>query len=299
MLAEIRQFDSEVMRFQQEIIFAQEKMKSIAQNIRAQIALLKDVQIVQSYGASRSLGMNAANESGSSASVKRQLIGSNEESKPSAEEETALRKGERKKKNTTRQMLTGVGVLAIMGLALMAFSLQSLQLPIGSASVNTAVTNSNRSSSSDTQEPVDVVASYMQAFAGQQFDKMKSLACPENDNFVKSIDFGSQLAETLQVDRSTIIDAIDIRMSNMTYKEFVRRDTSASVSVKGHFDLVIDREKMRVVIEMASKAKQNTDWDQSKINEVTDNIIKNFASGQDFNATSDLVLRDGKWLICE
>ena len=148
-------------------------------------------------------------------------------------------------------------------------------------------------------DPTATVKDMVNLVEAKQFTKVADIACAaQKDTVVKQFDLGSALSGSLQgVDASAITDAMTIKFDGVAYKELEKSADKAKVQMTGTLKMTVDKAKMQALVKTALAA-QNMPVDDATINLMLDSMVGSFEQGQPVDSTVDLVMENGKWLIC-
>lgn len=148
-------------------------------------------------------------------------------------------------------------------------------------------------------DPTSTVKDMVNLVETKQFAKVADLACAaEKDSIAEQFDFSSALAGGLQgVDAKAITDAMTIKFDGVGYKELEKSADKAKVQLTGTLKMSIDKAKMTDLVKQALAA-QNLPVDDATIASMLDAMVGSFEQGQPIDSSVDLVLENGKWVVC-
>ena len=148
-------------------------------------------------------------------------------------------------------------------------------------------------------DPSSTVKDMVNLVETKQFTKVADIACAaQKESVAKQFDFSSALAGSLQgVDANAITDAMTIKFDGVAYKELEKSADKAKVQLTGTLKMSIDKAKMTDLVKKALAA-QNLPVDDATIASMLDSMVSSFEQGQPVDSTVDLVMENGKWVIC-
>ncbi len=148
-------------------------------------------------------------------------------------------------------------------------------------------------------DPTATVKDFVSLVEQKQFDKIPDIACAaEKDAMKEQFDIGGQLAGSLEgIDAKSITDAMTIKFENLEVKEVEKSENKAKVSLKGDLKMSVDRTKMADLMKQVLAA-QGMPVDDATVATMLDSMVGTFEQGEPIDSTVDLVVENGKWLVC-
>jgi hypothetical protein len=149
----------------------------------------------------------------------------------------------------------------------------------------------------DTTAPVKDLVNLVET---KQFAKVSDLACAaEKADIAQRFDFTSAMAGGLGdgVDAQAVTDAMTVKFAEPLYKEVSKSGDKAAVQLTGTLKVGFDQAKMAEILKTALAA-QGLPTDDATIQAALGTMSTGLEQGQPVDSTVDLVLENGKWMIC-
>ena len=148
-------------------------------------------------------------------------------------------------------------------------------------------------------DPTATVKDFVSLVEQKQFDKIPDIACAaEKDAMKEQFDIAGQLAGSLEgVDAKSITDAMTIKFDNLEVKEVEKSADKAKVSLKGTLKMSVDKTKMTGVVKKVLEA-QGTPVDDATVAMMLASMVGAFEQGEPVDSSVDLVVENGKWVVC-
>jgi hypothetical protein len=148
-------------------------------------------------------------------------------------------------------------------------------------------------------DPTATVKDFVSLVEQKQFDKIPDIACAaQKDAMKEQFDIAGQLAGSLEgVDAKSITDAMTIKFDNLEVKEVEKSADKAKVSLKGTLKLSVDKAKMTDLLKKVL-VTQGLPVDDATVATMLDSMVGAFEQGEPVDSSVDLVVENGKWLVC-
>ena len=148
-------------------------------------------------------------------------------------------------------------------------------------------------------DPTATVKDFVSLVEQKQFDKIPDIACAaQKDAMKEQFDIAGQLAGSLEgVDAKSITEAMTIKFDNLEVKEVEKSADKAKVSLKGTLKMSVDKTKMTDVVKKVVAA-QGLPVDDATVATMLDSMVGAFEQGEPVDSSVDLVVENGKWVVC-
>ena len=149
-------------------------------------------------------------------------------------------------------------------------------------------------------DPVSTVQEVFRRMEAKQFNNLGELVCADKkDEFTQQMDFSASMSTAFPgIDAQQVLDALSIKVSNLSVTEVSRSGNEAVVHVKGTLGISIDPEKFKPILKEMLKAQGLGDVDDATLDQFIDPIVEQAEQGTDIDNDVTMTNEGGKWLIC-
>ena len=148
-------------------------------------------------------------------------------------------------------------------------------------------------------DPTATVKEMVNLVETKQFTKVADVACAaEKATITTQFDPGAALSGSLDgLDAQAITDAMTIKFDGVAYKELEKSADKARVQLTGTLKMSMDKARVTALVKKAVDA-QGLPVDDATLGAMIDSMVGSFEQGQPVDSSVDLVMENGKWLIC-